>query len=69
MTRGEDTGSMADYLPYYLSPLTLLAAVAGLVLGGPYVWLVWRRCPSLPLVTRCLPRTWRNDESTALRWR
>jgi p-cymene monooxygenase len=38
---------MTDYLRYYLSPATLLFGVAGLVLGGYYVWLGLATLPLL----------------------
>jgi hypothetical protein len=47
---------MTDYLRYYLSPLTLMIAVFGLVMGGPYVWLGLATLPALALGDAVLPR-------------
>lgn len=47
---------MTDYLRYYLSPLTLMVAVFGLVMGGSYVWLGLATLPALALGDAVLPR-------------
>lgn len=40
---------MNDYLRYYLSPATLLVAIAGLLAGGGWVWLGLATLPALAL--------------------
>lgn len=47
---------MFDYLRYYLSPATLLFGVAGLYLGGDWVWLGLATLPLLALGDTLLPR-------------
>ncbi|AKH68094.1 Fatty acid desaturase [Spongiibacter sp. IMCC21906] len=47
---------MKDYIIYYLSPLTILVSVVGLVLGGGYVWLGLATLPALALGDAILPR-------------
>jgi len=47
---------MFDYLRYYLSPATLLFGVAGLYLGGPWVWLGLATLPILAIGDTVLPR-------------
>jgi hypothetical protein len=47
--------NMFDYVRYYLSPATLLFGVAGLYLGGPWVWMGLATLPLLALGDTLLP--------------
>jgi alkane 1-monooxygenase/p-cymene monooxygenase len=46
---------MTEYLKYYLSPLTQVAAICGLYAGGDYVWIGLAWLPVLALVDSLLP--------------
>tara|TARA_R110000787_G_scaffold8607_34_gene29380 strand:- start:6155 stop:7297 length:1143 start_codon:yes stop_codon:yes gene_type:complete len=47
---------MFDYIRYYLSPATLLFGVAGLYLGGNWVWLGLATLPILAIGDTILPK-------------
>lgn len=46
---------MTEYLKYYLAPLTQLAAIWGLVVGGDLVWIGVTWLPLLALIDSMLP--------------
>ncbi|WP_286696022.1 alkane 1-monooxygenase [Spongiibacter sp. UBA1325] len=46
---------MFDYLRYYLSPLLQLVAAAGIIVGGPYVWVGIASLPAMAILDSLLP--------------
>lgn len=59
---------MWEYAKYYLSPLTVLAAIAGLIAGGPWVWVGVGMLPVAALLDSMLPLDFRARQMKSRAW-
>lgn len=59
---------MLEYLKYYTSPLIQLLAIAGLYLGGDYVWIGIASFPALALLDTLLPDDTATRKMRSLGW-